>query len=74
MPYNSDGKKKIKALLKEIEALPGWRLRQMGKHITIFPPDRGQIITVPTTPSDPRWAKNMRADLRRQGYTGTALD
>lgn len=70
----TDAKKKIKDLLKEIEKMPGWEWRRRGAHITLFPPDKGPIVCVPDSPSDYRWAKNARSQLRRLGYTGTALD
>jgi hypothetical protein len=71
-------KRQIKELLDEIESLSGWRVRRAdgrrSPHSTIYPPDGQMIITIPTSPSDYRWRKNLRSQLRQAGWTGTLLD
>jgi hypothetical protein len=65
----------IRKLIAEIEAMPEWRVRRAsGNHTTIFPPDKGKIISVSSTPSEYRWRRNLRAQLRQAGWTGTLLD
>lgn len=66
----------LKKLLAEVGRLPGWRVRHCGRapHHTIFPPDGQPLIMVPRSPSDYRWRKNLRGQLRRAGWTGTLLD
>lgn len=73
----NEDKRRIRELLDEIEQLSGWRVRRIdvsGKHSTIYPPDGQPLISVPNSPSDWRWRKNLRSQLRRCGWTGTLLD
>jgi len=74
----SSEQKVIKSLEKELASLPGWRVSlqaEGGKHTKVYPPDNGPIIMIPCSPGDrARWKKNLRAQLRRAGWSGTILD
>lgn len=50
----------------------GWKLvKEKGKgqngHPRLVPPDGGDYIVIPSSPSDWRSVKNTRAELRRAG-------
>lgn len=64
----SDEKKKVQALLQEIEARPGWATERAKRgHWKIR--HEGRLVTVlPVSPSDWRSLKNARAVLRRAGF------
>lgn len=58
------GNHDMKDLIKEYKAL-GWKVEKGGKHLKFIPPNGGQIVFCPATPSDHRSVKNTRAFLRR---------
>ena len=47
----------------------GWKVEKTGKsHWKFIPPDKTQSIYIASgSPSDHRWAKTMRTELRRRG-------
>lgn len=45
----------------------GWTFRWGGKHGKLSPPNDQRFVTVPTTPSDSRAARNFVRELRRLG-------
>lgn len=46
----------------------GWWAVPMGNnHVKCYSPTGGQVIPVPSTPSDHRTFRNKRAQFRRQG-------
>ena len=45
----------------------GWRLVQGKQHPRLYPPDGGDYIVMPGSPSDHRAVKNIRAEMRRRG-------
>lgn len=66
--------KKIDDLLREIDALAGWRTgRTRNNHYILYPPDGQSLIHFPSTPSDHRWMKNLRAEIRKAGYDPKTL-
>ncbi|MDQ6915459.1 MAG: hypothetical protein M3155_06565 [Actinomycetota bacterium] len=46
----------------------GWWARQTGKgKVLCYPSDGGEAILVPSTPSDHRSIRNLRAEFARRG-------
>ena len=45
----------------------GCRIEDKGAHIHVFPPKGGQMVVLPSTPSDHRALLNVRAEMRRAG-------
>jgi predicted RNA binding protein YcfA (HicA-like mRNA interferase family) len=60
--------KEAREIAKKLEA-QGWRVDYHRKgHAIAYPPDRSKRpVTIPGTPSDHRWKKNLIAELRRAG-------
>lgn len=60
-------KKEIKKILRQLDQ-QGWRIKDTGKHIKAYPPDRSKrMVVLPRTPSDHRALKNAISQLRRSG-------
>jgi hypothetical protein len=47
-------------------AAAGWRVRQGGKHLVLYPP-RGRPIIVPRGKMFPRGERNLLAAVKRHG-------
>ncbi len=60
--------KEIKALVRTIEGVEGWRVVRGGKHYKALSPDGKRMVPLPLTPSCSRSMKNTVADLRRIGF------
>jgi len=64
--------REIKALLREIEKMEGWRLEPCKNgHTKIFAPD-GDLYICGGTPSDYRAIKNVRAWVKRKANPSPA--
>lgn len=61
---NKDCAKLVKQARKE-----GWRLVEGKQHPRLYPPDNGEFIVLPGSPSDHRAYKNVRAEMRRRGVS-----
>lgn len=67
--------REVRKLLGVVLDADGWRVvRTRGSHFQAYPPrpsggrgERGKLVTVHGTGSDPRAINNLRADLRRAG-------
>ncbi len=61
-------RKEVKTLVDEA-VKQGWRSKVLSSgHVQLFSPDRRTIVTVPGTPSGPRWRDNVISQLRRGGF------
>lgn len=59
--------KEVKEIIAKLEA-QGWRIDESGRHPMACPPDKSKpCVTLPATPSGPRWKKNLISQLRRSG-------
>lgn len=60
----------IRAIIRQLENKrlnPGWRVQQTkSSHYVALGPN-GQRVSMPSTPSDHRSVKNVKAKLRRAG-------
>lgn len=60
--------KEVEELVRQIRALPGWRVEDRRKGYLAFPPDKAKDpIPIHRTPSGSRWKANTVAKLRRAG-------
>lgn len=60
--------KEVEELIRQIRALPGWRVESRKKGYLVFPPDTAfDPIPIHKTPSGRRWKANTVAKLRRAG-------
>jgi hypothetical protein len=58
-------KKDVAAIVRRVRRLPGWTVEH-GRHIK-FRLDGAVVAVAPSSPSDPRTAANLKADLKRKG-------
>jgi hypothetical protein len=61
-----DNRKKMKELVSTIKRQKGWEVTMRNGHYRVKAPS-GQLIFLPSTPSDIRSISNARAELRRHG-------
>jgi len=60
--------KDIADLMRQVEALEGWRVENLAKTWKVWPPDGGRPISVAHGPRNAwRTKKNTLAKLRRAG-------
>jgi len=61
--------KDVKQLVRSIDHIEGLEVRTSGAgHLAVYRNDK-YVLTLPATPSDPRWRANALASLRQAGIT-----
>lgn len=60
--------KEMDGLVSAAWSQGAWCVRAGNQHVKIYPPNDGQMVTIPSTPSSPRRTyRNKRAALRKVG-------
>lgn len=60
--------KEVKELMALVMTWAGWRVEEKAHGWMVFPPDKNLSgVVIHKTPSDHRWLKNAKSELRKRG-------
>lgn len=59
--------KDLDAMIAKAWEAGWWAEKRGNNHVLCYPPDGGQMVTMPSTPSDHRSVPNTRSLFRRSG-------
>lgn len=60
--------KEVKQLMAQVMTWQGWRVEVKANGWMIYPPNKSLSgVMVHSSPSDHRWLKNVKSELRKRG-------